>query len=404
MHCTFGFIQTNYFGNVYTCRILNQAFPDLSQLTFFGDHLQGKSNINVDYIVIHNCITYKVPKGLTNFFPNLKIMLIQNSNLQELRREDFDEYKNLKVFSCIENPILFLPGNLFHDLKEIESVVFIRNQLKVIEPNILDGLTKLTNVSFAAEPNFDICYSIYDPARFRLDDVKHYLNQKFFSNYVMWMRNENCELKQECCKLQQENWKLRMEIGVLKAEKMKLSSNPDNGLFADIKKYLDDENSKDLKIIIDDHEFRAHKFLLAIRSETLAKKFQESPQADSLNLVDISVGMFARILKYLYTNEVPRDVNLFYLYTAAGKLQIKDLKDYAATKIMDWVNIGNALEIFELSCKYEHSQLKRKAYDEIKKKYPSINFSDEWLMESEKLANTIEGLKKQEAEMKHFKH
>lgn len=402
MHCTFGFIQTNHFGNVYTCRILYQSFPDQSRLTFFGDHLQGKSNKNVDYIIIHNCITYKVPKGLTNFFPNLKIMLIQNSNLQELRREDFDEYKNLKVFACVENPISFLPGNLFNDLKEIKSVVFIKNQLKVIEPNILDGLTKLTNVSFAVEPNFDICYSIYDPAQFRLDDVKHYLNQKFFSNYVMWMREENCKLKQECCKLQQENWMLRMENGVLNSEKMKVNSSPDNGLYADFKKYIEDENSKDLKIIIDDREFRAHKFVLAIRSPTLAKKIQERPEADSLNLVDISVGMFARILKYLYTNEVPQDVNLLFLYAAAGRLQIKNLKDYAATKIMDWVNIGNALEIFELSCKYEHNQLKKKAYAEIKKKYPSINFRDEWLVQSEKLGKTIEGLKKQEAEMKNF--
>jgi hypothetical protein len=321
-------------------------------------------------------------------------MLIQNSNLQELSRDDLIEYKNLKSFACIENPISFLPGNLFNDLWQIKSVVFIKNQLKIIEPNILDGLDKLKYVRFGCEPNYDIGYSIHDHLC-TLDAVKNCLQQKFSST---WMWKENRDLKQECWKLKQENEKLKMENGALMAEKSQVNSNPDKGLIADFKKYIDDENTKDFKIIADGREFHVHQIVLAIRSPILAIMLQERPKADSLTLADISAGMFARILKFLYTDEVPRDVNLLYLYTTASKLQIKDLKEYAAMKIMDSINGDNALEIFELSCKYDHEELKIKAYAEIKKKYPLMYFSDEWLIKSEMFGKIIKGLQELEQE------
>ncbi|KAL7030082.1 hypothetical protein ACKWTF_006510 [Chironomus riparius] len=90
------------------------------------------------------------------------------------------------------------------------------------------------------------------------------------------------------------------------------------------------------------------------------------------------------------------------LNAAAARLQIKDLKDYAATKIMESVKSSNALEAFELSSKFGHDELKKKAYAEIKKKYRSIYFKDEWLMHFDKLGKNIEGFKKQEEEMRKF--
>jgi len=41
----------------------------------------------------------------------------------------------------------------------------------------------------------------------------------------------------------------------------------------------------------------------------------------------------------------------------------------------------NALEILKLSKKYEHVDLRQKAFDEIKKEYPKIMFNDMWEME-----------------------
>ena len=60
---------------------------------------------------------------------------------------------------------------------------------------------------------------------------------------------------------------------------------------------------KDFSIKIEDREFKVHKFLLAARSPTLAEMIKNNPDADELQLVDISVEIFEKILKYLYVSK-----------------------------------------------------------------------------------------------------
>lgn len=144
-----------------------------------------------------------------------------------------------------------------------------------------------------------------------------------------------------------------------------------NSFLIDIKKYIQDEITKDFIIKIGDQEFLVHKFLLAARSATLADLLNKNPFIDSLNLDNISSETFQLILRFIYTDEFPNkdEINFVELFDAAGRLRIEELKNFAGKEILDKVNSENAIEIFNLSSKYEHKLLRQKSFEEIKKNY-----------------------------------
>ena len=152
-----------------------------------------------------------------------------------------------------------------------------------------------------------------------------------------------------------------------------LPSNIQNSFLIDIKKYIQDEITKDFIIKIGNQEFLVHKFLLAARSATLADLLNKNPFIDSLNLDNISSETFQLILRFIYTDEFPSEdeINFVELFDAAGRLRIEELKNFAGRQILDKVNSGNAIEIFNLSSKYEHKMLRQKSFEEIKKNYDS---------------------------------
>jgi len=88
-----------------------------------------------------------------------------------------------------------------------------------------------------------------------------------------------------------------------------------------------------------------------------------------------------------------------HLFAAAGKLKIEELMNFAAKKIVDQVDADNAFEVFKLGYKYDHAGLRERAFDEIKKKYPKIEFKDEWSIDLDKLAMIIDGFRRKEEEI-----
>ena len=179
---------------------------------------------------------------------------------------------------------------------------------------------------------------------------------------------------------------------------MRKEFETEEGLFSDLKKFLQDDSFKDFKIQIEDREFHVHKFVLVARSKTLSEIIKNNPEAEKLNLLDMSVNIFEIILKYLYTAEVPCDdeFDSLRLFAAAGRLRIEQLKNFAAMKILEKINGENAFEILKLCNTYEQRELRQKAFDMIKKKYPRITFEDEWIAEPESVRKIVEKFKEKE--------
>ncbi|CAH1734652.1 unnamed protein product [Chironomus riparius] len=356
---------------LYSFWTSDHHIPEDHEYKFIGEQTDGKSNTDVHEVMFNTCIMTKVPQGLTKTFPNLKMLIIYNSKLKKICKNDLVEYKNLENFTCSGNEIEYLPGDLFEDFNNLRIIDFSKNKLTVIHPNLLNGTILLYTVNFRGNPNFDKCFSIYPVTdkNASLEEIRLDLHKKYCSrpNQQFEANNQN-------------------------KNQARLS------LTDDIKNFLADETTKDFKININDREFPVHKFLLSARSPTLAELLKNNPEVENLNLVDISVETFEIIHKFLYTDGLPGDygTNFLHLFAAAGKLKIQELKNYAANKLIDQINQDNVIDILNVSKNYEHEELRTKAFKVVKKKYPKVEFKDEWAADPEKLIKIIEIIKQRE--------
>lgn len=336
----------------------------------------------------NNCTITKIPKGVTKLFPKLESLVIQNSKITEVTKSDLIEYKNLKKFECSGQEIEFLPADLFDDFENLEYVDFSRNKLKIVEPKIFDGLNKLKFVNLEFNIHYFQMFSTESENLLNrnLKEFKKKLIIKYPSSLAM--TNKEIEMRDLNDKPLEPNEQHEAD--------KKISESV---LIANLKTFFEhDKTFRDFSITIDDRFFRVHKSIIASRSPTLAEILRNNPEAENLNLVDIPVDIFEKILKFIYTAELPRNdgTNFLHLFAAAGKLKIEDLKNFAASKIKHEITTENALDIIKLSNKYEHYELRKNVFDVLKKKYPEVKFKDEWANDVEKLKDIMDFVKKKE--------
>lgn len=361
--------------NCYLCLIQRQIIPADNELKFIGQHHGIKTNNFVTYIEFRNCALTQVPKGLTKTFTNLKVIEIHCSKINKISRNDLIEYKQVKQLLFYGSEIEFLPERLFEGFKNLEVIQFKKHKLEVIAPNILDGLTKLKKVDFLENKNYNMIYSTLpdDRTNETLESFKNLLRKKFKQNselYKIYMQHENTQ-------------------STFKMEKCILD---------DLKALIEDDSTKDFKIIIEKREFAVHKFLLIARSPTLAEILKNNPDAENLNLVDIQVEIFEKILKFIYTDELPDEFgfNFLRLYEAAAKLKIQELMNYAAFKTAESITEENAIDILKLSNKFKNETLQCQAFEALKKKYPDIVFKADFASNMNKIEQFEKAVKRKE--------
>jgi len=387
--------------NDYTCIIDSQDISPDADLEFIGNHSDSYNSDDVTKIIFDNCDMIKIPRGLKKFFKNLIKIKLQDTSLKILSKLDLIECKDIKEFHSKDNEIEFLPGDLFEGFKSLEKISFAEdNNLKFIEPTILDGLENLKYADFGPSYRSDPNTVLSKPNR-----VQKLLKGKVSAQPVEeWMKHPlSTEMLRRFYKqLYIKNLKLQVENLELKD----LESKYKESIYVDLNTFIQDETTKDFKIIIENREFPVHKFLLAARSPTLAEILKNNPEVENLNLVDISVEIFDIILKFLYTDELPGDdgMNFLQLFAAAGKLKIEELKEFAARKIIEQINAENSLEILNLSNKYEHDELKLEAFNEIRAKYPKVDIKDKWIADGDKIEKLIKFFKKMEEAEKSLEH
>jgi len=409
--CKFQYYKISDGRMFYTCFINSQKIPENVEFRSVGCHELKHSNKDVRVVVFHYCEITKVPQRITKLFPNIQDLSIWNSNLEKITKDDLYEYKNLESIAFCGSKIKTLSGNIFEDFHNLHEISFSGNILELIELNILDGLNKLTYVNFSRNVNYNEFYSIIpnNVGNITLEELKNELYRKFCKNpgnirrLIKTHKEEIKSLKEANEILIKQNQALKISDGVVRQEiqkvkelNAKLDSQID--LNNEIQKFLIDDSLVDFKIIIGDHEFDVHKFLLIARSPTLADILRNNPYAENLNLIDIPVNIFEKVLNFIYTGEYSceGETNLLQLLGAAGRLKIKKLQENVANKILDKINSKNALEVLNLSNKYDHNELRKKSFMKIKEMYPQMCFMDEWAFQTEQVTNAIELFKEKE--------
>lgn len=328
-------------------------------LTCTGKNVNEESSRLIKAVFFKNCVMKTIPKQLNQAFPNLELLSVNKCGLQEINCDDLKGLTHLKYLLLNNNELMTLSGDLFLYNPEIEKISFKANKLLHIGHNILDPLIKLRSADFRSNLNINKKYSV----------------SRFMNKEIRKLNIYKCN-------------KLRGKIGRMIAH----DSMKSEGLKQDIEKFLANDDFKDFTVKIDDREFHVHKFILAARSPVINALMKQEPDADEISLIDISIESFEKILDYVYDDKFPNDNFILETYAAAALLEIIELKEFTASRLITSLNNENALNIFTLADKYKSDDLKEMAFNQIKSFFPERNLKYE-------IASNPEAVKKLVAAM-----
>lgn len=130
-----------------------------------NNHIAGYTNIDVNYIYIHNQTLSSLPQNLSKVFPNLQGIEIQNSNFTTISKSDLKNFKGLKLFSSWFSDIQFLEENLFEFNLELQWIAFRQSNLKSVGGNLIPAnfdSSKIVRADFRNNPCVNV--NTVDPA------------------------------------------------------------------------------------------------------------------------------------------------------------------------------------------------------------------------------------------------
>lgn len=146
--CRFAYSEYLPLGLNYSCEatVIDTGDPEyLFEVT--GDHLEGRSNEDVEFLeVLFQDILYRMPYGITKFFPNLLGMEWFSGTLKSLEVYDLQPFYGLTVLSFAQNNLYSLDGDLFRYTPSLQLISFSENRLEHVG---FDLFTKLSNLTFA---------------------------------------------------------------------------------------------------------------------------------------------------------------------------------------------------------------------------------------------------------------
>jgi len=224
--CEYNNADWSIFGKVYWCNVqnaVNITTLDAAQIdSITGTHLAGYNNDNVEAIQVYNRgqIHY-FPRGVNNFFKNLKGIRIESSGLKELHQSDLKGYPKLMVLWLYGNNLEILEENLFEFNPNLEFISLNTNKISHIEPNVFAKLTKLKYLYLDSNPCINM-YAINNPTEVQnvITTARAQCINSDYSNLEKKVKN----LQIESMFLSSENFKEKLENLENEIKKSKFSN------------------------------------------------------------------------------------------------------------------------------------------------------------------------------------
>lgn len=136
--------------DVYGCnaKILTYGLENDHLTDVDEDHLKGRTNDDVKVLAIDSQPYDKVPKDITNFFPNIETLLIQDCQMTNISNIDLKPFTKLKQLSLYSNSLEAIESNLFEFVPDVVYINFRMNPIKYVGTDILLTLLNLRTASF----------------------------------------------------------------------------------------------------------------------------------------------------------------------------------------------------------------------------------------------------------------
>jgi hypothetical protein len=148
--CQFRSHSFNYVGSFYTC-FSTITGTGSTLLEIKGTHEAGKSDSDIEGLIFENQPLNDMPKGIENYFLNLKAIYIINSNLASISPSDLP-FPKLVYFFPQSNKISSVDGNLFVNNPKLIRIGFNNNEIQHVGRDLLTGLKDLKYVDFRVNP------------------------------------------------------------------------------------------------------------------------------------------------------------------------------------------------------------------------------------------------------------
>lgn len=137
----------------------------------YGDHIEGKTNLDVGGLVVHDQFLKHIPSNLAEFFPYLIAMELKDANLISLSSGDFKPFPNLMIFISFHNSLVKLDGDLFMFTPKVRWISFYDNFLQHVGQDLLKNLTELEFAGFDKNP----CTTLYAETPEEIAELKIWL-------------------------------------------------------------------------------------------------------------------------------------------------------------------------------------------------------------------------------------
>ena len=119
-------------GGLYTCKaeklVIENQNVEIKAIR--GDHEQGKNNSNVEQFQITAQDTEFLPACISNFFENLKVIKVTESDLNFVNQSDLSRLKKLTSLDLDHNSISMIPENTFDEIYLLETLTLKNNKIR----------------------------------------------------------------------------------------------------------------------------------------------------------------------------------------------------------------------------------------------------------------------------------
>lgn len=158
---------------IYGCDVTVGRSGNLTSLVdVIGNHLEGKTNSDIELIRIDNSSTFtSIPSNIGNLLPNLLGIDIRDELMTSVTAEDLKQFPNLTYLSICACPIVSLDGDLFKYTPHIQALLIPSNKIVNVGLDLLTNLVDLKFVNFLSNP----CLSYYASNPQQLEFLKNNL-------------------------------------------------------------------------------------------------------------------------------------------------------------------------------------------------------------------------------------
>jgi hypothetical protein len=339
-------------------RITNKRIPQ-ENFKIVVD-LQETSISNIQF---HSCDLVAFPRAgiLLDIVKSLTYLVFNNCKLKAITREDLRGLESLRVLILANNFIEKLPKGLFEHTPNLYRISFDSNLIKEIDADILDPLYNLQYFNLKNNVSINVIHSTSNSQEnVTLEQLK---TEILKCDPTEKLKQEIYAVKAKNDALEEENERLMNEVLNLKKKLNEIEKK-----FEEKNTVTHNEMINDFTVKVKGKDFRVSKEILAANSPVLAQLINGNDNAEDLELHDISVKTFEEILNFMYNKKASGETtDLIELFGASSRLEMKELSDITANKLMDKITFDNSPDIIKLAKKYGYKELLKKAVDELKK-------------------------------------